>query len=405
MKLHVLAVILLMVGAAEATTLKVCPSGCDYTSIQTAIEYANPGDTINVSEGIYKENIKTTKSLAIEGAGIGRTIFDGLYSGPVFTIGPGPSSMGALIVSLSGMTIEHGKADFGGGILNQGSGWNEGDSVTTLIDCNVTHNEANEGGGGIWNGRGLIRLNSSTITNNMATHPGEQGGSGGGIYDDSLATLDINANSSITNNTAVYSGGGISSQGRVNLNSGIITGNRAAIGGGIYTNLVINMTGGSISNNTANVGGGVYNDQSGGFVTLQLNLTGGSIDHNYAETYGGGIYNNQGLVNLSGTSIDHNRARMFGGGGIYNNLGWVNLNGSSISNNHAGSYGGGIYDNVDTSSGLYSTVNLISGSIDHNIAKAKLSGGGIYNVYGTVITGNRSLVHENTPDQIRTVGS
>jgi hypothetical protein len=27
------------------------------------------------------------------------------------------------------MTIEHGKADFGGGILNQGSGWNEGDSV------------------------------------------------------------------------------------------------------------------------------------------------------------------------------------------------------------------------------------------------------------------------------------
>jgi hypothetical protein len=231
MKLHVLAVILLMVGAAEATTLKVCPSGCDYTSIQTAIEYANPGDKINVSEGIYKENIKTTKSLAIEGSGIGRTIFDGSYSGPVFTIGPGPSSMGALIVSLSGMTIEHGKADFGGGILNQGSGWNEGNSVTTLIDCNVTHNVANEGGGGIWNGRGLIRLNSSTITDNKATHPGEQGGSGGGIYDDSLATLDINANSSITNNTAVYSGGGISSQGRVNLNSGIITGNRAAIGG------------------------------------------------------------------------------------------------------------------------------------------------------------------------------
>ncbi len=405
MKLNLLIVILLIVGPVGADTLRVCNNGCDYSSVQSAIEYANPGDTINVSEGIYKENIKTTKSLSIEGSGIDRTIIDGSYSGPVFTIGPGPSSMGALIVSLSGMTIEHGKADFGGGISNQGSGWNEGDSVTTLIDCNVTHNVANEGGGGIWNGRGLIKLNGSTITNNKAKHPGEHGGSGGGIYDDSLGTLDINANSFITNNTAVYSGGGISGQGRVYLNGGIITGNRAAIGGGIYTNLVINMTGGSISNNTANVGGGVYNDQSGGFFTPSLNLTGGSIGYNYAETYGGGIYNSQGLVNLSGTSIDHNLARMFGGGGVYNNLGMVNLNGSSISNNHAGSYGGGIYDNVETDSGLYGTVNLYSGSIDHNIAKAKLSGGGIYNVYGTVITGNRSLVHENTPDQIRTVGS
>lgn len=402
MKLGILFVILLIAGPVGADTLRVCNNGCDYSSIQSAIEYANPGDTINVSEGIYRENIKTTKSLVVEGAGIGRTIIDGSYSGPVLTIGPGPSSMGALIVSLTGMTIEHGKADFGGGVSNQGSGWNEGDSVTTLIDCNITHNVANEGGGGIWNGRGLIKLNDCTITDNKATHPGEYGGSGGGIYDDSLGTLDINANCSITNNTAVYSGGGISSQGTVNLNGGIITGNRAAIGGGIYTNLVINMIGGSISNNTANKGGGVYNDQR--YQNL-LNLTGGSIDHNYAETYGGGIYNNQGLVNLSGTSINHNYARMFGGGGVYNNLGRVNLNGSSISNNYAGSYGGGIYDNVETSSGLYSTVNLISGSIDYNTAKAKLSGGGIYNVYGVVITGNRSLVRENIPDQIRTVGS
>jgi hypothetical protein len=96
---------------------------------------------------------------------------------------------------------------------------------------------------------------------------------------------------------------------------------------------------------------------------------------------------------------------MFGGGGIYNDLGWLDLNGSSIDNNYAGTYGGGIYDNVDASSGRYSTVNLYSGSIDHNTAKAKLSGGGIYSVYGTVITGNRSLVHENIPDQIRTVGA
>jgi hypothetical protein len=80
------------------------------------------------------------------------------------------------------------------------------------------------------------------------------------------------------------------------------------------------------------------------------------------------------------------------------------LNGSSIDHN-SGPYGGGIYNNVDTNSGLYGTLNLYNGSIDHNTASAKLSGGGVYNVYGTSITGNKSLVRENTPDQIRTVGA
>ncbi len=58
-----------------------------------------------------------------------------------------------------------------------------------------------------------------------------------------------------------------------------------------------------------------------------------------------------------------------------------------------------------TSTGLYSTLNLYNGPIDHNTASAKLSGGGVYSVYGTSITGNKSPVHENTPDQIRIVGA
>jgi len=381
--------ILLIIVPAEAATLNVCPSGCDYSSIQTAIKYADPGDTINVSKGTYKENIMTTKPLTIEGAGIGRTYIDGSFSGPVFTIGPGLTAFGpGPTVSLSGLTIEQGKAYFGSGIVNKG-GW------ITLINCVIMHNTAY--GGTVYNTmNGTIALNGSTITENNAT-------TGGGIYND-YGTLDMNPDSFITNNTAVNYGGGIWSQvdTTLNVNGSTISGNRAAAGGGIYCNgngLVINMYSGTISNNSANLGGGIFNDNG------QMNLIGGSIGHNYAVTYGGGIYNSQGTMNLNGSSIDHNRAKMFGGGGIYNNLGWVNLNGSSVSNNYAGTYGGGIYDNVDTGSGQYSTVNLYSGSIDHNTAKAKLSGGGIYSVYGTVITGNRSLVHENIPDQIRTVGS
>jgi hypothetical protein len=398
LKLYILIAILLIVGCSDATTLKVCSSGCDYSSIQTAIKYADPGDTINVSAGSYKENIMTTKPIAIEGAGMAQTIIEGSFAGPVFTIGPGLNRFGpGPTVSLSKMTIEQGRADSGGGIFNQGG-------IITLTLCNITNNTANDYGGGAYNSlNGTIVLNSSSMNNNRATYP--RSGSGGGIYNE-YGTVSIDANSTIINNTAVYSGGGISSHGTLNLYGSIISGNRAAIGGGIYNeHAEINMYSGSISNNTANMGGGIFNDQSQDATAWALNLDGGSIDGNYAETYGGGIYNNQGWINLNGSSIEHNYVRLFNGGGIYNNLGLLDLNGSSIDYNYAGTYGGGIYNNVDASSGLYSTVNLINGSVRNNTANAKFSGGGIYSVYGTVIAGNRSLVLGNAPDQIRTVES
>ena len=387
MKLQILVAILLIIGSAEATTLGVCNAGCDYTNIQTAIKYADPGDTINVSEGTYKENIITTKPIAIKGAGIGRTLIDGSFAGPVITVGPGVDTFGpGPILSFSDITVEHGKAYFGSGISNNGG-------QITLINCSITNNTAY--GGTVYNTRnGTIELNGSAITNNNAT-------TGGGIYNE-YGTVDLNAESRISNNTAIDYGGGIWSQvdSILNLNGTTISGNRAANGGGIYSSSAsINMNSGTISNNTANRGGGVFNDNG------MMSLNDGSIGYNYALTYGGGIFNNQGQVDLDGSSIDYNYARMFGGGGIYNDLGVLNLNGSTIDHNHSGTYGGGIYNNVDTSSGLYSTLNLYNGSIDHNTASAKLSGGGVYSVYGTSITGNKSLVSENTPDQIRTVGS
>src|SRR5438067_6311169 len=39
--------------AAYAHTLTVCPSGCDFTAIQPAIDSASSGDTIRIFSGVY----------------------------------------------------------------------------------------------------------------------------------------------------------------------------------------------------------------------------------------------------------------------------------------------------------------------------------------------------------------
>ena len=54
------------VGCA-ANTYTVCLSGCDYTSIQEAVNAAQPGDIIEVQSGTYYENVVVNNSLTLKG--------------------------------------------------------------------------------------------------------------------------------------------------------------------------------------------------------------------------------------------------------------------------------------------------------------------------------------------------
>ena len=60
-------------------TLTVCASGCNFTTIQAAINVACPGDTIEVQSGTYHEHVIVNKTLTL--LGVGSPVVDASGSG------------------------------------------------------------------------------------------------------------------------------------------------------------------------------------------------------------------------------------------------------------------------------------------------------------------------------------
>ena len=154
---------------AHADTHTVCAVGCDFTSIQDAINGAVNGHTISVTDATHTEpGIAVNKNLTIQGQGASNTTVQanaarGAATARVFSIAVGST------VTIRDMTIRHGNvtSSGGGGIRNQGT--------LTLENVTVKDNDASDGGG-IYNGEADLTLTNCTVSGNTA------GDDGGGIY-------------------------------------------------------------------------------------------------------------------------------------------------------------------------------------------------------------------------------
>ena len=197
----------------------VCDADC---SLREAIVVATSGDNIVVPAGTYTltrgSELTINTSLTLTGNGANVTIIQAATSSAdathrVFFI-TGDNST----VTISSVTIRHGKAIEIGGILNA--------STLTLTNSTVIGNTADVAGGiGNFSGSNLT-LTNSTVRNNSA-------GIGGGIVNAGTMTL---TNSTVSGNSAATQGGGI-----LDIGFGTLT-----------------LTNSTVSNNTASSGGGIF---------------------------------------------------------------------------------------------------------------------------------------------------
>jgi hypothetical protein len=326
--------------AVGASTHTVCPSGCDHTTIQAAVNAAADGDTIQLLMTIphTEVDIIISKDVTLEGVSMTESIVQaaplpGSAPGRVFRV------TGGVEVMMRDLTIRHGDTPLlGGGI------YNDGGSVS-LVNVSVTDNQAAGDGGGISN-TGMLTISSVQVE-------GNSGGDGGGVYNG----------------------------GTLHIEDANIVGNQAREGGGLYNAGYAWITDSQVFSNQAS-NGGMQTGGGGIYNTGDLALHASKIENNLAAvgpfestSGGGGIYHLQGNLTLSGTEVLNNAVNGPGGGGLFVSGGSVDLSRSLIVLNGATVAGGGM--NINGGSVMISRSTFL--------ANQAVSGGGIFHRDGTLV--------------------
>ena len=283
-------------------------------SLRDAIASAASGDTINFNLTFpatitLSSTLTISTNLTISGPGASNLAISGGGAVRVFSNGSclsSPPPCSGATVTISGVTIENGRGDHGGGgVFNSGT--------LTVSNSTLTGNSATNanGGGAIYNDLGALTVTNSTVSGNSATAISGASASGGGIFT-YHGTLTVN-NSTLTGNStsapAGDFGGGISSFGSsVTVTNSIVTANSASYGGGIDNMIgTLTLTNSTISANSALYGGGVFNSGDGTAVVTNSTISGNSA------SYGGGISNGNSTLTVKSMIV----ANTSSGGNCY----------------------------------------------------------------------------------------
>ena len=238
-------------------------------SLRAAIAAANSGDKIVFAPSLNGQTITLTsgqlnisKNLTIQGPGASHLTISGDRVTRVFEVNANQ------LVVLTGLTINNGRAGFGGGIWNVGT--------LTISGCTLSGDSAFSSltglGGGIFNSpSGKLTVSQSTLSRDTAVS------AGGGIYNLGMLTA---SGSTLSNNSAGGGGGG-----------GFFIGGGSDVGAGSATATLTNCT---LANNRVPFnGGGVF--VNGGTTTL-TNCT-VSLNSTFSGD-GGGIYISSSTVSI-----------------------------------------------------------------------------------------------------------
>ena len=284
-------------------------------------------------------------------------------------------------VDFSSGEISGNSALNGGGIAFYRSDSISENSVYTLTNLAVTGNNATENGGGIYVESPIfVSIENLTVDNNIAQK------NGGGFFFNSTASLTVDAESSISGNTAAENYGG-----------GVYFYASTVLKGSSFT-----LNGGKVNNNTSkNNGGGIYFAAADASTKPQFVLNSGEINGNSAGSSGGGVYMyRKSDFTMNGGSVANNSAQN-NGGGIFVEGGLNGANASSFTMN-----GGVVSDNTltaDTNTrygagvrvGGYTNINLNKGEITRN-TKA-FYGGGLYgDSYCVINVCDGMIISENS---------
>jgi predicted outer membrane repeat protein len=330
-----------------ALALCVSPAGpvlADRNSatIQSLINAAVDGGTVNIPAGTYSETLTVDKNLTLKGVSSGGTILEpGAANQRVISVTTG-HNLRLETLRITGATLS---GDVGGGVYLAG-----GNLVLDQVE--IDHNQAVYGGGVFQTGTSSsVTVTNSTIDHNTAST------TGGGIYADGSASL---TNTALFNNNAGNHGGGIHvNSGTATLNGGTVSNNSAlnGNGGGVNVNGGLSVSGTIFANNSA--GGTSAATGSGGAITQwntgqSVSINQATFSANHATINGGAVFINESFLILTNSTFSENVAD------------------SGASSND--SYGGGVF----AGGGLHGSGLAFSGNTVKCTSCSILAGGGLY---------------------------